>query len=31
MIAEIWMLGYLLVVGARTMKPDKEILVAATA
>jgi hypothetical protein len=25
-IAEVWMLGYLLVVGARTVKPDKDIL-----
>ena len=25
-IAEVWMLGYLLVIGARTEKPDKDIL-----
>jgi hypothetical protein len=30
-IAEVWMLGYLLVVGVRTVKPDKDILTAATA
>ena len=30
-IAEIWMLLYLLVVGVRTVKPDKEILAAAPA
>ena len=30
-IAEIWMVLYLLVVGVRTMKPDKEILAAAPA
>jgi hypothetical protein len=28
-IAEVWMLGYLLVVGVRTEKPDNRILVAA--
>ena len=30
-IAEIWMVLYLLVVGVRTVKPDKEILAAAAA
>jgi hypothetical protein len=30
-IAEIWMLLYLLVVGARTVKPGKKILAAAVA
>jgi hypothetical protein len=28
-IAEIWMVFYLLVVGVRTVKPDKDILAAA--
>jgi hypothetical protein len=30
-IAEVWMLGYLLVVGVKTVKPDKRILAATTA
>ena len=30
-IAEVWMLLYLLVVGVRTVKPDKEILAVAAA
>ena len=30
-IAEVWLLGYLLIVGVRTVKPGKNILAAATA
>ena len=30
-IAEVWMLGYLLVVGVKTVKPDKDILANAAA
>jgi hypothetical protein len=30
-IAEIWMVLYLLVVGVKTLKPDKRILTEATA